>query len=190
VRRRNGFTLIELLVVIAIIAVLIGLLLPAVQSAREAARRAQEIPELAEMGAQASRLLDDLASDIGTAETILQVNGGGNIPNGIAVEEVQNRLAFDSEQLQLLIALLTPPGNADPAVRNAAVDLRRALVQTPRASQSTGANGRPRPHHRRWAERNLRSLHGRLRAGSPVKLLSRDSTTVERTCRAVEFARL
>src|SRR4029453_9907237 len=76
----RGFTLIELLVVIAIIAVLIGLLLPAVQSAREAARRAQEIPELAEMGAQASRLLEDLASDIGTAETILQVNGGGNIP--------------------------------------------------------------------------------------------------------------
>ena len=126
----RGFTLIELLVVIAIIAVLIGLLLPAVQAAREAARRAQEIPELAEIGGQAGRLLDQLAIDVETAEAIVQVNGGGNIPSVAAIEEVQRTLAFDSEQLEMLIDLLTPPGNADPQLRNAAVDLRRALVRT------------------------------------------------------------
>ena len=131
-RRLNfrGFTLIELLVVIAIIAVLIGLLVPAVQAAREAARRAQEIPELAEIGGEAGRLLDQLAIDVETAEAIVQVNGGGNIPTVAAIEEVQRTLAFDSEQLQILIDFLTPPGNVDPAVRTAAVDLRRALVQT------------------------------------------------------------
>ena len=126
----RGFTLIELLVVIAIIGVLIALLLPAVQAAREAARRAQEVPELAEIAAEAGRLLDDIAIDVETAETILQVNGGGNIPTGAAVEDVQRMLAFDSERLQGLIDLLTPPGSADPEVRDAAVDLRRALVQT------------------------------------------------------------
>jgi prepilin-type N-terminal cleavage/methylation domain-containing protein len=126
----RGFTLIELLVVIAIIGVLIGLLLPAVQAAREAARRAQQIPELAEIGAEASRLLDDIAVNVETAETIVQVNGGGNLPTAAAVEEVHRVLASDSEQLQVLINLLTPPGSADPEVRNAAVDLRRALVQT------------------------------------------------------------
>lgn len=132
-RRLNsrGFTLIELLVVIAIIAVLIGLLLPAVQSAREAAQRAQEVPELAEIGAEASRLLDDIAIDVETAEAIVQVNGGGNIPNGAAaVEEARRVLAFDTEQLEVLISLLTPPGTADPEARGAAVDLRRALVRT------------------------------------------------------------
>ena len=126
----RGFTLIELLVVIAIIAVLIGLLVPAVQAAREAARRAQEVPELAVVGAEASRLIDEIAIDIETAETILIVNGGGNTPNGEAVEEVQRMLAFDSEQLQMLIDLLTPPRGADPESREAAVDLRRALVRT------------------------------------------------------------
>src|SRR5215208_2954134 len=125
----RGFTLIELLVVIAIIAVLIGLLLPAVQSAREAARRAQEVPELADIGADAARLIEDIAIDVDTAETIVQVNGGGNIPNALEVEEVQRILAFDSEQLELLIDQLTPPGDADPDLREAAVELRRALVQ-------------------------------------------------------------
>src|SRR5829696_4532876 len=99
----RGFTLIELLVVIAIIAVLIGMLLPAVQAAREAARRAQEIPELAEIGGAAGHLLDQLAIDVETAEAILQVNGGGNNPTVAAIEEVQRTLAFDSEQLQILI---------------------------------------------------------------------------------------
>jgi hypothetical protein len=123
--------LIELLVVIAIIGVLIALLLPAVQAAREAARRAQEVPELGEIGAEASRLLDDIAVDVETAEAIVQVNGGGNIPNGAAaVEEARSMLAFDREQLEALIALLTPPANADPEVRTAAVALRRALVRT------------------------------------------------------------
>jgi prepilin-type N-terminal cleavage/methylation domain-containing protein len=126
----RGFTLIELLVVIAIIAVLIGLLVPAVQQAREAARRAQEVPELAAVGAEASSLLDDIAIDVETAEAILQVNGAGNIPHLAAVEEVQKTLAFDSERLLALIDLLTPPGNADPEVRSAAVELRRALVLT------------------------------------------------------------
>jgi prepilin-type N-terminal cleavage/methylation domain-containing protein len=126
----RGFTLIELLVVIAIIAVLIGLLLPAVQAAREAARRAQSIPALAEIGAEASRVLDDIAIDVETAEAIVQVNGGGNIPNAVAVEEVRRKLAFDVDQVQALIDVLTPPGDADPEVRNAAVDLRRALVLT------------------------------------------------------------
>jgi hypothetical protein len=39
-------------------------------------------------------------------------------------------LAFDSERLQMLIDGLTPPGGADPESREAAVDLRRALVRT------------------------------------------------------------
>jgi prepilin-type N-terminal cleavage/methylation domain-containing protein len=133
-RRRQlgarGFTLIELLVVIAIIAVLIGMLLPAVQAAREAARRAQEVPELALIGEAAGRLIDDLAVDVETAETILQVNGGGNIPNGNAVLEVRRMLAFDSEQLERLIDELTPPGTAGPDSRHAAIALRVALVQT------------------------------------------------------------
>ena len=134
-RRRSldsrGFTLIELLVVIAIIGVLIALLLPAVQAAREAARRAQEVPELADLAAAATGLLDDIASDVETAEAILQVNGGGNIPNGhVAVEEARRALASDQRQLDVLIDLLTPPGNADPELRTAAIDLRRALVRT------------------------------------------------------------
>jgi len=127
--RSQGFTLIELLVVIAIIAVLIGLLLPAVQSAREAARRAQEVPELADIGADAAGLIEEIAIHVDTAETIVKVDGGGNIPNGEAVAEVQRMLASDSEQLELLIDQLTPPGDADRELREAAVELRRALVQ-------------------------------------------------------------
>lgn len=132
-RRRldsRGFTLIELLVVIAIIAVLIGLLLPAVQSAREAARRAEEVPELTDIGAEAGQLLDDIAIDVETAEAIVAVNGAGNIPFAADVEDVQRTLAADSERLDLLIDLLTPPGNADPEIRSAAIDLRQALVRT------------------------------------------------------------
>ena len=126
----RGFTLIELLVVIAIIAVLIGLLLPAVQAAREAARRAQEVPELALIGEQATRLIDDIAVDVESAETILQVNGGGNTPTAEDVLEVRRMLAVDSEQLESLIDDLTPPGTAGPDARHAAIALRVALVQT------------------------------------------------------------
>jgi prepilin-type N-terminal cleavage/methylation domain-containing protein len=127
----RGFTLIELLVVIAIIGVLIALLLPAVQAAREAARRAQEVPELADIAAAATSLLDDIAIDVETAEAILQVNGGGNIPNGYAaVAEARQALTSDRRQLQVLIDALTPPGDADPEVRAAAIDLRRGLVRT------------------------------------------------------------
>src|SRR5215208_5140938 len=108
----RGFTLIELLVVIAIIAVLIGLLLPAVQSAREAARRAQEVPEQADIGADAAGLIEEIVADVRNAEAIVKVDGGGNIPNGEAVAEVQRMLASDSEQLELLIDQLTPPGDA------------------------------------------------------------------------------
>ena len=55
---------------------------------------------------------------------------GGNIPFATEVEEVQRKLAADSERLELLIDLLTPPGDADPEMRSAAIDLRQALVRT------------------------------------------------------------
>ena len=103
--------------------------------------------EVTEVGTEAGQLLDDIAIDVETAEAILAVNPGGNIPFAAEVEDVQRKLAADIEQLGLLIDLLDAAG--------------RRRSRDPAAPQSTCG--------RRWFERTRISASSRIASSTHTR---------------------